>query len=152
MASASPWRAATVLLATALAGLLWCGAAAAQIYDMSKVRRGAALEVIYLGTPDCPYCRHWEARARGELLSSPMAKDFRFHEVIGRTLREPIVAEHYPDEIKWLATLMGPSRGVPRFLLLADRNLLASVYGTSAYESQFLPVLREAIARRNAGT
>ncbi|MBK8063208.1 MAG: hypothetical protein IPK29_03345 [Betaproteobacteria bacterium] len=153
MASASALRRTLgCLLGALLAAVLWSGAASAQIYDMSKLRRGAVLEVVYLGTPDCPYCQHWEARARGELLASPLAQSFRFHEVIGRTLREPITAAHYPEDLQWLAKLMGPSRGVPRFLLLGDRTLLASVYGTNAYETQFLPVLREAVARRNAGS
>lgn len=154
MASAEPLRQGVVRrwLAAALLCLLAIPAQAqAQVFDLTKVRRGATLEVIYLGTPDCPYCQHWESRAKGELLASPLAASFRFHEVIGRTLRQPIMEQHYPEELRWLSDKLGPSRGVPRFLLTADRMIIASVFGTNAYESQFLPALREAVARRNAG-
>ena len=53
---------------------------------------------------------------------------------------------------RWLAGELGPSRGVPRFLLLAERAILLSVHGTDAYAQTFLPALRDAAQRRNAGT
>ncbi len=103
--------------------------------------------VVYLGTNDCPYCQHWEARAKGELMSELRGSAVRFFEVKGETLRQPIVERHYPDELKWLARKLGPSRGVPRFILLVDGQVAWSVYGTNDYERIFLPALRQAMAR-----
>lgn len=124
-----------------LAFLLTAGAAAA-----------ADIAVVYLGTNDCPYCQHWEARAKGELLDElrtvPGGKAVRYYEVRGETLRRPIEERHYPDEIKWLGRRLGPSRGVPRFILLVDGEVAWSVFGTNNYESIFLPALRQAIARQ----
>ncbi len=110
------------------------------------------IAVVYLGAYDCFYCQHWESRAKGELLSSDEGKAVRFFEVMGRTLREPIVERNFPDELKWLARKLGPSRGVPRFLLLIDGQVARSVYGTNDYETVFLPALRQAVAARRPKT
>ena len=111
------------------------------------------IAVVYLGADDCPYCRHWEARAKGELLAelraSPEGKTVRYFEVKGETLRQPIVERHYPDELKWLARRLGPSRGVPRFILVVNGEMAWSAFGTSEYEKVFLPALRQALARHN---
>lgn len=111
----------------------------------------ADIAVVYLGTNDCPYCQHWEARAKGELLDElrtlPGGKAVRYYEVKGETLRRPIEERHYPDELKWLGRRLGPSRGVPRFILLVDGEVAWSVFGTNDYEKVFLPALRQAIAR-----
>ena len=113
----------------------------------------ADIAVVYLGTNDCPYCQHWEARAKGEMLEGlrtlPGGKAVRYYEVKGETLRRPIEERHYPDEIKWLGRRLGPSRGVPRFILLVDGNVAWSVFGTNDFERVFLPALRQAIARRD---
>ena len=110
--------------------------------------------VVYLGANDCPYCQHWEARAKGELLgelrTTPGGKAVRYYEVKGETLRQPIVERHYPEELKWLGRRLGPSRGVPRFILLVNGEVAWSVFGTSEYERVFLPALRQAIARKAA--
>ena len=58
MASAEPLRQGVVrlwLVAALLCLLAIPAQAQAQVFDLTKVRRGATLEVIYLGTPDCPY-------------------------------------------------------------------------------------------------
>ena len=110
------------------------------------------ITVVYLGTDDCPFCRHWEARARGELMtemrSSPDWKSVRYFEVRGETLRQPIVERHYPEELKWLGRQLGPSRGVPRFILVVNGEVKWSVFGTNGYENTFLPALRQAVERR----
>ena len=125
-----------------LALVAWAGVATA-----------ADIAVVYLGTDDCPYCRHWEARAKGELLAelkgSPDGKAVRFYEVKGETLRRPIEERHYPDELKWLGRKLGPSRGVPRFLLIVNGEVARSVYGTNDYERIFLPALRQAMAQKD---
>jgi hypothetical protein len=106
------------------------------------------IEVFYLSAPDCPYCWHWEARSRSTLLDSPEGKAIRFIEIRGDTLREPIDAKHYPPEHLWVFEQIGPSRGVPRFLLAIDGKLVANAYGTGGYNRTFLPALKEAVARR----
>ena len=114
------------------------------------VRGEGRIEMFYLGTPDCRYCAHWEARARGELLASPEGKAVHYVEIRGETLREPILARHYPPEYQWVFEQVGPSRGVPRFLLAIDGRITVSTYGTNGYSQVFLPALRAAVANRAA--
>jgi hypothetical protein len=106
--------------------------------------------MFYLHTPDCPYCSHWEARARGELLASPEGHAVRYVEIRGETLRQPIVARHYPAQYQWVFEQVGPSRGVPRFLLAIDGRVTVSALGTGGYSQVFLPALRAAVANRAA--
>jgi len=111
-------------------------------------RSESRIEMFYLGTPDCPYCQHWEARARQELLASPEGKAIRYVEIRGETLRQPITAHHYPPEYRWVYDQIGPSRGVPRFLLAVDGRITVSVLGTGGYNEIFLPALRATLASR----
>ncbi len=106
------------------------------------------IEVFYLSAPDCPYCAHWESQSRAALLASPGGKAVRFVEIRGRTLREPIDARHYPPEHRWVFEQIGPSRGVPRFLLAVEGKIVVSAYGTGEYGTKFLPALKAAVARR----
>ena len=110
------------------------------------------ISVVYLGTDDCPYCRHWEARPKVELLAWIEGRGVRYYEVKGETLRQPIIERHFPEELKWLARRIGPTRGVPRFILLVNGEIARSVYGTNEYERVFLPALRDAVARRGNKT
>ena len=114
------------------------------------VRGEGLIEMFYLHSPDCPYCAHWEARARGELLASPEGRAVRYVEIRGETLRQPILARHYPPEYQWVYERIGPSRGVPRFLLAIDGRITVSAYGTGGYSQVFLPALRAAVAKRAA--
>jgi hypothetical protein len=106
------------------------------------------LEVFYLSAPDCPYCAHWESQSRAALLASPEGKVVRFIEIRGRTLREPIDAQYYPPEHRWVFEQLGPSRGVPRFVLAVDGKIVANAFGTGEYTTKFLPALKKAVARR----
>jgi hypothetical protein len=93
----------------------------------------------------------WEAARRPELLASAEGRAARYHEVRGRTLREPITEAHYPPELRWVCAQVRPSRGVPRFILAMDGFVVLNVLGTEAYRDQFLPALRAAVASRSRG-
>lgn len=118
---------------------------------LESVRPDSRIEMFYLSAPDCPYCVHWESRAKGELLASPAGQVLRFVEIRGETLRLPIAARHYPPEFRWVFEQVGPSRGVPRFLLAVDGKVVLSAFGTGGYTNVFLPALNAVIARREAG-
>src|SRR5688572_28941392 len=80
----------------------------------------ARIDVFYLATPDCPYCRQWEAISRDAILASPEGAAVNYVEIRGETLRQPIGARHYSPQYRWVFEQIGPSRGVPRFLLAID--------------------------------
>jgi len=118
---------------------------------LESVRPDSRIEMFYLSAPDCPYCTHWESRAKAELLASPTGRSLRFVEIRGETLRLPITARHYPPEFRWVFEQVGSSRGVPRFLLAVDGNVMLSAFGTGGYANVFLPALNAVVARREAG-
>jgi hypothetical protein len=130
-------------LAGALAALLLAAASPGNAQPAN-----GRLEVFYLSAPDCPYCAHWESQSRAALLASPEGKAVRFVEIRGTTLREPIDARHYPPEHQWVFEQIGPSRGVPRFLLAINGKIMVNAYGTGGYSTVFLPALKMAVARR----
>jgi hypothetical protein len=111
--------------------------------------QGKGLEVFYLGAPDCPYCRQWESRTRPGFLASPEGKAVKFVEIRGETLRQPIEARHYPPAYRWVFEQVGPSRGVPRFLLAEDGKVVHTAFGTDGFERVFLPALKKALLRRS---
>jgi hypothetical protein len=107
-----------------------------------------AVEVFYLGAPDCPYCRQWESRTRPAFLASPEGKAVTYVEIRGETLRQPIEARHYPAKYQWVYEQVGDSRGVPQFLLAEDGRVMHRAFGTDGFEKVFLPALRKVLARR----
>ncbi len=113
---------------------------------LAAAANAARIEMFYLATPDCPYCRTWEARSRAALLESPEGRAIRFVEVRGETLRRPIVREHYPPGYEWAFDRIGSRRGVPRFVLMVDGRLVLNAFGLNAYERNFLPGLRAIVA------
>ncbi len=108
-----------------------------------------AIAVFYLSTPDCPYCAHWESQTRERFLASPEGRAVKYVEIRGETLRRPIEARHFPPEYQWVPQQIGPSRGVPRFILAVDGRVVMSAYGTGGFEREFLPALRAALAGRS---
>jgi hypothetical protein len=115
---------------------------------LESVRPDSKLEVFYLGAPDCPYCIQWERKARGDLLLWTTGMSIAFVEIRGETLRQPITDRHYPPQYRWVYEQVGPSRGVPRFLLTIDGKLKLSTLGVNRYEEIFFPILKEVAARR----
>lgn len=107
-----------------------------------------AVEVFYLGAPDCPYCRKWEAQTRPGFLASPEGKAVTYVEIKGETLRQPIVERHYPAKYKWVYEQVGDSRGVPRFLIAVDGQVRHSAFGTDGFDKVFLPALRNILNQR----
>lgn len=104
-------------------------------------------DMFYLSAPDCPYCARWESQSRAAFLASPEGRAVNFVEVRGETLRQPIEARHYPARYRWAYDQVGPSAGVPRFLLAVDGKVVLSAFGTGGFRNKFLPGLRAAIAK-----
>lgn len=115
---------------------------------LESVRPDSKLEVFYLAAPDCPYCIQWEKKARGDLLLWTGGMSIAFVEIRGETLRQPITERHYPPQYQWVYQQIGPSRGVPRFLLAIDGKVRLSTFGVNRYEEVFFPILKEVAARR----
>lgn len=145
---------AILLLAMTLLTFAFEGRAQAQATPpvsagiLESVRPNSRLEVFYLGAPDCPYCRQWESKARADLLAWAAAKGVYYVEIHGETLRQPIVERHYPQQYLGVFQQVGPSRGVPRFLLAIDGKVRLNAIGLYRYDEVFLPILKQVAERR----
>ncbi len=106
------------------------------------------IEVFYLSTPDCRYCAHWDSQSREAFLASPEGRAVAFIDIRGETLRRPIELQHYPPQHRWVFEQIGPSRGVPRFILAVDGRIVMNAFGTGGYQTRFLPVLKAVLANR----
>jgi len=82
------------------------------------------------------------------LMSWAAAKGIYYVEIRGETLRQPIGERHYPAQYQKVYQQVGPSRGVPRFLLAVDGKVRLNTIGTIRYEEIFLPILRQVAERR----
>jgi hypothetical protein len=136
-----------------LGGIASAAAVAQQSQPISSgileaVKPDSRVEVFYLGTPDCPYCLQWEAKARGELVAWAAEKGIYYVEIRGETLRQPIAERHYPAQHQKVFRQVGPSRGVPRFLLAVDGTVRLNTIGTNRYQEIFLPILKQVAERR----
>jgi hypothetical protein len=109
------------------------------------------VEMLYLGTHDCPYCRRWEAQSRPPLLASVEGRAITYVEVRGETLRKPITQEHYPRDYAWAFEQIGLTRGVPRWAVFVNGKLVLNALGLTAYERDVLPMLKELVARPATG-
>ena len=144
-------RAVLGLLLAAMLPALDCAAqqsAPVSAGILESVRSDSRLEVFYLGTPDCPYCQQWEAKARSDLIAWAAARGIYYVEIRGETLRQPISDRHYPPQHQAVYQQVGPSRGVPRFLLAIDGKVRLNTLGTGRYDEIFLPILRQVAERR----
>jgi len=119
---------------------------------LDSVKPDSRLEVFYLGAPDCPYCQQWEAKSRRDLIAFTAAKGVYYVEIIGETLRNPISERHYPPQHHKVFEQVGPSRGVPRFLLAVDGRVRLNTLGTNRYDEIFLPILKQVAGRRANST
>ena len=115
---------------------------------LETVKPESRLEVFYLGAPDCPYCHHWEAKSRSDLIAWAAAKGVYYVEIRGETLKQPIDERHYPPQHHNVFQQVGPSRGVPRFLLAVDGKVRLNTLGTNRYQEIFLPILKQIAERR----
>jgi hypothetical protein len=143
------WLAAAMLVGVMLS-IESRAQASAQLSEriLESVRPDSKLQVFYLAAPDCPYCVQWEKKARGDLLLWAGGMSIGFVEIRGETLRQPITERHYPPQYRWVYEQIGPSRGVPRFLLTIDGKVRLSTLGINRYEEVFFPILKEVAARR----
>jgi hypothetical protein len=127
------------------------GRLAERRFNIPALPKGARLEFLYLSTEDCTFCRQWESSSKAAFLASAEGKAVRFVEVKGATLKAPIDASHYPASHKWAFEQMGPSRGVPRFLLAIDGKIMLNAYGTGGFRDVFAPAVKAVVQKRGEG-
>jgi hypothetical protein len=118
------------------------------------VNRDSVIDLVYLGGPDCPYCRKWEASELPRLREMPDYRHIRFTHV-PKVINSPVpdktrlpshLAPMYDEMIR---QTRGRS-GSPQFVLLVDGRAVDGGFGTPAYH-RLLPTMSELVARKLGG-
>lgn len=136
----SIWVAGVVL------ACLWAAAASAQ-----PVRRDSIIDLVYLGGPDCPYCRAWEAKELPRLRAMEEFKHIRFTHVL-KKIPEPVpppltLPEHLKPMYDQMIRVTKKRGGSPQFVLLVDGVAVRGGFSTHAYHD-LLPVMKEMVANK----
>jgi hypothetical protein len=120
-----------------------------------EVRAESVIDLVYLGGPDCPYCRAWEARELPRLREMPEYPHIRYTHVlkmisspVPERVRLPFHLAPMHDE---LIRQTGGRTGSPQFVLLVDGHAVDGGFGTQAYHA-LLPNLSELVARKRASS
>ncbi len=127
-----------------------CLLAAAPIVQ-ARVGPDSIIDLVYLGGPDCPYCRAWEARELPQLLKMEEYKHIRFTHVskrISQPVPEPAqLPEHLKPMYDEMVRLTGGRGGSPQFVLLLDGVAVKGGFGTQAYYA-LLPAMTELVTTK----
>ena len=113
------------------------------------------IDFVYFGSPECSYCRGWEARDLPKLKKSGSFRQVRFTKVT-KAIGSPVPqASSFPQQVKYLrepiaAKLEGA--GSPMFAILADGKVVAAWRGTKKYSpEQILEIIRQQKAQSRTG-
>jgi hypothetical protein len=126
---------------------LFATAAAAQ----GRVRPDSTIDLVYLGGPDCPYCRAWEAKELPQLRKMEEYKHIRFTHVLKKIPQPVPQPAELPAHLKPMYDQMVRQTkgrgGSPQFVLLLDGVAVHGGFGTPAYHN-LLPVMTELVTKK----
>lgn len=148
MIGAAPWRHDLPLargLARAIGVLALFALLCHSLAAAAQVAAAARIDFVFFSSPDCPYCRRWEAVDLQQLEKSRLFKQIRFTKVtkaIGSTVPD---VSSFPDEIKRLREPIAEKikgAGSPMFAILADGQVVAGWRGSKKYSpDQILEII-----------
>lgn len=101
--------------------------------DTVVIKPQSVIHVVYVGAYDCPPCLAWKNQYKGEWIVSPEYSQVTYSEVNAPSLKDPTYEPAWPAELRWLVTEKYFDKGVPRFLLIVDRSVVANGYGIYAW-------------------
>jgi len=126
---------------------LFATAVAAQV----RVRPDSIIDLVYLGGPDCPYCRAWEAKELPKLRKMEEYKHIRFTHVLKKIPQPVPQPAELPAHLKPMYDQMaGKTKGrggSPQFVLLLDGVAVHGGFGTQAYHD-LLPAMTELVTNK----
>ena len=137
----------SIWLAGVVVACLFATAVAAQV----RVRPDSIIDLVYLGGPDCPYCRAWEAKELPKLRTLEEFKHIRFTHVLKKIPQPVPQPAELPAHLKPMYDQMVRQTrgrgGSPQFVLLLDGVAVHGGFGTQAYH-QLLPVMTELVTNK----
>lgn len=104
------------------------------------------LTLLYVRSSACPYCREWEVFAEPDWLRSPERSRLSYRVLDFFHFSNITAASGWPEDVRWVRDELQLTRGTPRFILIRDRNILGSYFGSNRWQSDVLPAVRQALA------
>jgi hypothetical protein len=134
-----------------LAGMVFACLFATAVAAQGVVRRDSIIDLVYLGGPDCRYCRGWEAKELPKLRQMEEFKHIRFTHVL-KTIRQPVpqpaeLPAHLKPMYDQMVRKTGGRGGSPQFVLLLDGVAVRGGFGTQAYH-ELVPVMTELVTSK----
>lgn len=137
----------SICVVSFLLAFLLAAPAVAQV----KVRSASVIDLVYLGGPDCPYCRAWEAKELPRLRAMEEFKHIRFTHVLKR-IPQPVpgpaeLPAHLKPHYDQLVRQTRGRGGSPQFVLLVDGIAVHGGFGTASYH-ELMPTLTEVVTKK----
>lgn len=131
-----------------LAGVAFACLLATAAAAQGRVRPDSIIDLVYLGGPDCPYCRAWEAKELPRLREMEEFKHIRFTHVL-KKIPQPVpqpagLPAHLMPMYDQMVSKTGGRGGSPQFVLLLDGVAVRGGFGTQAYYA-LLPAMTELV-------
>jgi hypothetical protein len=111
-------------------------------WDAARPAPPAQLTLLYVGAADCAPCRTWQAGDGRRFRESGEFAGVRYREVKSPTLRGVLDDEFWPEDLRGYRARLGRGAGVPLWLVIGDREILATGFGAAQWRSTVLPQLR----------
>ena len=108
-------------------------AALASSTAAAPVRAASALQVVYVGGWDCPYCITWQKDHKPAWLASPEFKRVAYVEVDPPRLREAYQERYWPGDLKAILEQIPRKSGTPRFLIVKDGRIVSNEFGVGKW-------------------
>ncbi len=102
--------------------------------------------LIYVTSGACYYCRQWENFVEPEWVRSPERSRLSYRVVDFPHFGNITSDSRWPEDLRWVRDELRLTRGTPRFILVKDRKILASYFGTRSWQSEMVPTIRLALA------
>jgi glutaredoxin len=84
----------------------------------------AAKKVVYMGAPDCPYCRQYETLYEKDLMAACRAHGVQYRRFMLSRVSDAGKAEKWPAEVRSLFAGLG---GTPHFIIVDNGHVIQEV-------------------------
>lgn len=110
--------------------------------------------VVYWGSADCRWCRHWETADDGmekSFMASADFKQLKYFRVKNARLADDYGKENFPAGLGWLWERYEwkdfPHPWRPGWQIFVDRKLVDTFYGTNNWQTKALPRIQELLEK-----
>lgn len=98
--------------------------------------------LLYVGADDCAPCRAWRSSRDAASIGSGAFTGLTYREVRSAHLAEILSDDNWSEDLRPYRDRLKRSDGVPLWLVIAERQVLAQGFGDTAWRTRIMPLLR----------